>query len=168
MNRLKRLREGGFLIAQVHQLSGRVFGRILKAHGLGEITPARGRILFALWQRDSVPIQDLSRRTSLSKSTLTAMLDTLESEGHISRFPSSEDRREVLIRLTEKDAALRDAYLGVSAEMEKVAYRNFTRSEIDAFEKALRRILANLADAEKEILRTAAAAGGEDMSWNTR
>ncbi len=151
MKKLKRLHEGGFLIAQVHQLSGRIFGRILKKYDLGGLTPARGRILFALWQKDAVPIQDLSRRTSLSKSTLTAMLDRLESEGYISRAPSGEDRREVLITLTEKDAALQESYLRVSAEMEKIAYSGFSRTEIDSFEDMLRRVLANLAAFEKGI-----------------
>lgn len=141
---MKRQREGGFLIAKIHHLAGRVFARKLKEYNLDEINPAQGRILFVLWQRDEISIQELAQRTSLGKTTLTSMLDRLEKAGHLTRVPSVEDRRKIMIKLTEKNKALKDVYVRVSNEMTDLFYSGFKSGEIEEFEGYLRRILGNL------------------------
>ncbi len=141
---MKIQRQGGFLIAKIHQVSGRIFAKILKKARVSEINPAQGRILFALWKKDGIPITELARKTLLSKSTLTSMLDRLEKAGFIIRVPSKKDRRTILIKRTEKDKRLETKYIQVSDEMTKLFYDGFTPEEIDAFEECLKRILANL------------------------
>ena len=142
--KVKIQRRGGFLIAKIHQVSGRIFAKILKKAGISQINPAQGRILFALWKKDEIPITELARKTLLSKSTLTSMLDRLEKAGFIIRVPSKKDRRTILIKRTEKDKRLESIYVQVSDEMTNLFYNGFTSEEIDAFEEYLKRILANL------------------------
>ena len=141
---MKHQRQGGFLIAKIHQVAGRIFARKLKEHRIEGINPAQGRIMFVLWHEDGVSINGLAKRTSLGKSTLTSMLDRLEESGHLVRVPSQEDRRRILIKRTEKDKALEGLYVDVSREMTKLFYGDFKSSEIDRFEKDLQRILNNL------------------------
>jgi len=141
---MKRVREGGFLIAKIHQSAGRLFAKKLKKYDLNRINPAQGRILFALWREDGISIQELATRTSLGKSTLTSMLDRLEDSGHLRRVPSEEDRRKIMIRLTEKDKKMQTVYNKVSHEMTELFYHDFTAGEVDEFERSLERILANL------------------------
>jgi DNA-binding MarR family transcriptional regulator len=136
-------RQGGFLISKIHRLSGRVFARMLRAHGI-EINPAQGRILFVLWQEDGIPIRELARRTSLGKSTLTSMLDRLEEAGYLVRERSEADRRVILVRRTEKDRAAQAAYERVSKEMTDIYYAGLREADIDAFERTLEHILGNL------------------------
>jgi len=143
---MKQQRQGGFLISKIHQLSQRIFARILKDHKLDEFNPAQGRIMFVLWQKDNIPIHDLVEKTQFSKSTLTSMLDNLEKAGFIKRVPSKEDRREILIALTEKDRLLQDKYIDVSREMGKLYYNKFNDKEINDFENYLKIILENLID----------------------
>jgi DNA-binding MarR family transcriptional regulator len=143
---MKIQREGGFLIAKIHQLSGRIFARILKKSSIDEINPAQGRILFALWNKDEIPISELSTKTMLSKSTLTSMLDRLEKTGYVVRTRSKEDRRTILIKRTAKDRNLEKAYTQVSDEMTNFFYRGFTPEEIDNFEGFLKRVLHNLVE----------------------
>ena len=144
-------REGAFIVARIHQISGRIFSSILKEHKLGDISPAQGRILFVLWRKDNIPIQRLVRETSLSKSTLTFILDRLEDAGHIKRVHSKEDRREILIQLTEKDRSLIETYAEVSEKITAIACRGFTEEELDDLEDKLRRILSNLMSYEVKI-----------------
>lgn len=146
---MKKFREGGFLIAKIHQLSGRIFTRKLKEHQIDEINPAQGRILFILWQTDGISINELAKKTSLGKSTLTSMLDRLEESGHVIRIPSREDRRKILIKRTEKDRGLQDLYTRVSQEMTNLFYERFSENEIDEFEQYLKRILHNLVNFEE-------------------
>ena len=143
-------RQGGFLIAKIHQLSQRIFARILKDANLTDLNPAQGRIMFVLWQGDNISIHALSKRTLLSKSTLTSMLDRLEQAGFIKRVPSKKDRREILIQLADKDMSLQNKYVDVSRDMTKIFYNNFTEQEINDFENYLEKLLDNLIEFEKK------------------
>jgi DNA-binding MarR family transcriptional regulator len=145
---MRRQRQGGFLIAKIHQLAGRIFNRKLKEAGI-ELNPAQGRIMFVLWQKDRIPINELARRTSLSNSTLTSMLDRLESSGYISRVRDHEDRRVMLIERTAKDKTFESRYTGVSQDMTRLFYKDFTKQEIEQLERQLKIILANLTDHER-------------------
>ncbi len=150
---MSKIRQGGFLIPQVHQISGRIFSRMLKSYRIETVTPAQGRILLALWIGDDIPIQELARRTSLKKSTLTAMLDILEVSGHVRRVPSETDRRKINIRLTDKDKDYKRAYERVARKVVDLGYDGFSSSEMDSFEDFLRRILRNLQGAEDDFGR---------------
>jgi DNA-binding MarR family transcriptional regulator len=141
---MEQTREGGFLIAKIHQLAGRILARKLKEQGVEELNPAQGRIMFVLWRHDGIPITELARQTCLGPSTLTSMLDRLQAAGLLRREPSLEDRRKILIWRTAKDKALQATYSRISREMTKVFYRGFSRTQIDRFENDLRRILDNL------------------------
>lgn len=139
---------GGFLISQIKQLSGRIFEKLLSRAGVDAFNGAQGRILYVLWQRDGVPIAALSRQTGLAKTTLTSMLDRMEQSGLVSRVFDTADRRQIRISLTEQARALRGEYGAVSAEMSAIYYDGFSDPEILAFEAALRRILHNLEQRE--------------------
>lgn len=145
---MKRQREGGFLISKIHQLSGRILARKLKEHQIDEINPAQGRIMFVLWRHDGISINDLAKKTSLGKSTLTSMLDRLEQSGYLKRIPSPKDRREILIQRTEKDKAFEETYVQISKDMSGLFYRGFSKNETDEFEHFLRRIFDNLSECE--------------------
>ncbi len=141
--------EGGFLVAKAHQIGGRVFARILKRTSLAAINPAQGRILFALWESGDMGATALSKATALEPSTLTSMLDRLEAAGLLRRSPSPEDRRVVLIERTEANRALESKYREASQKMTELFYRGLGESEIAAFERSLRKIVANLENAER-------------------
>lgn len=145
---MKNLRQGGFLVAKIHQLAGRIFTKMLKEYDI-EINPAQGRIMFVLWQKDNISIQELAKKTSLEKSTMTSMLDRLEEMGYIVRVFSKEDRRKILIKRTDKDKAFQDSYLRISQEMTELFYAGFSKTEVDQFERYLRRIFDNLITLDK-------------------
>ena len=144
---MKHQRQAGFLLAKIRQVGERIFYRKLKEFGI-EINPAQGRIMFALWQRDGISIQELARKTQLGKSTLTSMLDRLETMGYLRRERSGRDRRRTLIFRTLKDRALEKRYVEVSESMNELWYEGFSPDDIRAFEAYLRRILDNVTSFE--------------------
>ena len=146
--RMKDQTQGGLLLAKIHQLGGRIFGRLLKEHGVDQINPAQGRIMFVLWQEDGIPINDLATRTKLGKSTLTSMLDRLEKIGLVMRIPSKQDRRKIMIHRTQKDKDLENLYVQVSEEMTRIWYKEFDKTRIKRFEGDLQQILDNLTEFE--------------------
>ena len=135
-------------MAKIRQVGGRIAEQMLKDYGV-EINSAQGRIMFALWKKDGIAINELAQKTQLKKSTLTSMLDRLENMGYVKRQRSEKDRRIILIKRTNKDKNLESKYVELSEEMTKLYYKGFSKSEIDRFEKNLMRILDNLIDFEK-------------------
>jgi len=143
MKKMKSQRQGGFLMAKIRQVGGRIFSKMLKDSDI-EINPAQGRIMFALWQQDGISINELAKKTQLGKSTLTSMLDRLEEAAYLVRVPSKEDRRKILIKRTKKDKMLESKYVELSQKITRLFYKGFSKSEIDEFEEYLERILDNL------------------------
>ena len=140
---MKSPSSGGYLISKINQVAGRIFNKLLKDNEI-EINRAQGKIMFALWKKDGITIKELAKETSLSKSTMTPMLDRLETMGYIKRIPSKTDRRTILIERTAKDKKMQETYIKVSKEMIEITYKDFTIDEIDEFEKYLTRIFDNL------------------------
>ncbi len=135
---------GGFLVSQLKQIQGRVFEKLLSDANINEFNGAQGRILYVLWQADSVPIIELSKKTGLAKTTLTGMLDRMEEAGLINRNYDKDDRRQIRITLTQKSRALSEKYDEVSGRMSEIFYQGFSDSEIEQFESYLSRIIKNL------------------------
>lgn len=65
-------------------------------------------IMMALWEGDQITVKDLGKRLYLDSGTLTPMLKKLESLGYIERNRSSQDERNVFIKLTSKGIELKD------------------------------------------------------------
>ena len=135
---------GGFLITRIKQVGGRVFDRILFQKKIDVFNGAQGRILYVLWQDNGVPISELSRQTGLATTTLTSMLDRMETAGLIYRDRGDKDRRKIRIYLTEKAKGLEEDYNSVSEEMSRIYYKGFSDQEIEQLESYLERILKNV------------------------
>ena len=142
--------EGGTLISQIHQISQRVWYDVLSHNGLSDLAGARGRVIFALWNEDNIPIKKLVERTSLDKATLTGIIDRLERDGYVKRIPSPDDKRATLISRTGKDEIFKSKIPEVSKQQNKLFYKGFSTSEIKEFEEYLKRILQNCKEAEAE------------------
>ena len=147
---MEQLREGGFLISKIKQISGRIFDKKLKKHDINDLNTAQGRIIFSLWKHDNVPISELVKQTALGKTTLSSMLDRLEKSGYIITKPDKSDKRKTRISLSGKSQAIKDRHEAVSREMTELFYEGLSEAEIDEFEKTLRHILSNLVRYEEK------------------
>ena len=99
---------GGFLVTKIKQLGDRIFERILLKKGIDAFNGAQGRILYALWQEDGVPIKTVSEKCGLAITSLTTMLERMEKSGLIRREQDQQDKRKTLLavnrisRISEK------------------------------------------------------------------
>lgn len=140
--------KGGTLLSQVHQVSDRVWGKILRKHNMDNLSGTRGRVIFALWSKNGVPIKTLCEKTCLDKSTLTGMLNRMERDGYILRKRDDADKRSALIYLTGKEQDFLSQVEEVSDEINHIFYKGFSDEEIIQFENYMERILANCKDEE--------------------
>ena len=139
----------GFLISQIKQVQARIFQRLLQECGVEEFNGPQGHILYGLWQKDEVPIVELSQKTGLAKNTLTAMLGRMEEQGLIERKTAESDKRQSLIVLTGKARDLQGKYDEVSQKMNEIFYKDFTEKEVEKIDGFLDRILQNLEQSER-------------------
>lgn len=66
------------------------------------ITPSQFYVLSYLWRKDEAKFKDLAKSVNIEGPTLTGILDRLERNGFIIRKDDAEDRRSIVISLTEK------------------------------------------------------------------
>lgn len=63
-------------------------------------------VLLVLWQQDSATVKTLSERLFLDSGTLTPLLKRLEKNGYLTRKRSTEDERQVIVKLTKSGEQL--------------------------------------------------------------
>ncbi len=136
--------KGGFLINKVNFLSGRIFNKLMKEHKNLDINHAQGKILFVISRYKELSINDLCKELSLSKSTLTSMLDRLEDKGYILKRPCEKDKRITLISNTKKADESIDIFNDVITKMNAKFYDGFEEDDIKRFENYLEKIYFNL------------------------
>lgn len=74
-------------------------------------------VMMALWEEDQVTVKDLGRKLFLDSGTLTPLLKKLEALGYIARSRSSQDERNVYIRLTQKGREFRREALQIPEKL---------------------------------------------------
>ena len=74
------------------------------------------------------------------RSTLTSVLDRLDSRGFITRQPSSEDRRSFVVSLTRRGQVKAAKVHWLIESLEAGALRESGRGELDAFSRLIRRL----------------------------
>ena len=65
------------------------------------LTPPQYFILTLLWEKDGRPFKELATAANCSPATMTGIVDTLEKKELVNRAPNPDDRRSLLVKLTE-------------------------------------------------------------------
>jgi DNA-binding MarR family transcriptional regulator len=135
---------GGTLVSQIKQLQDRVFNRILKEEGIYEFNGQQGRILFSLWKDEKLSLIELSKRTSLAKTTLSTMIDRMRKNGLVIVEESKEDKRNLVIYLSDKTLALEDKINNATKRITDIFYKDFSEKEAKELDRLLIKIKENL------------------------
>jgi len=136
--------EAVFLSASIDTLLERILSSKHRASDVDSLTAAQSRLLFLLWMKDEIPIREVSRITHLQKSTLTNTLSKLEQAGHIQLVSCETDRRQTIVKVTNRDGSLVALNKRLIDETGEIFYKGFDESEIALYESFLKRTLVNL------------------------
>ena len=134
----------GTLISQIKQLQDRVFNKILKEEGIYEFNGQQGRILFSLWKDEKLSLIELSKRTLLAKTTLSTMIDRMRKNGLVIVEESKEDKRNLVIYLSDKTLALEDKINNATKRITDIFYKDFSEKEANELDRLLIKIKENL------------------------
>ncbi len=88
----------------------------------------------------------LARRADLTSGAMTSRLDALEKDGLVRRLRDPEDRRSVLVELTEKGLERHEQAMAIQAPKEALLAEALTAREKEQLNGLLRRVMITLED----------------------
>jgi MarR family transcriptional regulator, organic hydroperoxide resistance regulator len=112
----------------------------LAAH---EVTFGQFQHLRNLWVENGLTQADLSRRIGIEMASSTAILDSLEAAGLITRIRNATDRRKINVFLTKSGAALEKPLMACAAMANRQARKGLTDAEVASVFAHVGRIIAN-------------------------
>lgn len=131
------------LLAKAEQKHNQYTKEVLNQKKLG-ITPVQMLVLYTLYKGDGISLSELGRRSYLDNSTLTGLIDRLETMDLVYRADVPEDRRAYHIFLTEKALEMKTAVLEACSAVRTEMLKECDAEEIATFEKVLLKIYQTL------------------------
>nr|WP_312578639.1 MarR family transcriptional regulator [Sedimentibacter sp.] len=138
----------GYILHRVSMLAKNDFSNKLNSIG---ITMGQFNVLKDIYyyQKNTVDSLGLSpaciaSRLECDRPTISGVIDRLESQGWVERFDNPEDRRSVLIKLTDKAIDKLEELERMHSENRNTIIKGFTEEEIITFRSYLLRVVDNL------------------------
>jgi len=120
-------------VLALHRTTHRTL-RALGAALAGEnLSAAEINALANLGGPGTLNVRQLSERTGSRSSTLTGVLDRLESRGYLTRELDAGDRRSFRLPLTEAGQAVATRVLAAIAELERAALARLSATELAGY-----------------------------------
>ncbi|MFC1780873.1 MarR family winged helix-turn-helix transcriptional regulator [Planctomycetota bacterium] len=133
-------------IARIRESANELIISELQKRSIKGIVPAHGPVLMYLFElKKPVPIKSVVDKIGRVKSTVTVMIQTLESHGYLRKLPCETDNRITLIELTQKGHKLRKDFNEISKNLQDKVYGNMNMKDrqylviqLDIIEKNIR------------------------------
>ncbi|CAM4441017.1 MarR family winged helix-turn-helix transcriptional regulator [Paenibacillus typhae] len=117
------------VIGRIHRRGNRFIERELKKHHIHGIAPSHGDILYQLFIREDMTMNQLSSSIDKDKSTITALVDKLVRLEYVNREQDQTDGRIFRLSLTAKGRELQPVFEEVSAALLAAVYEGFDPEE---------------------------------------
>lgn len=138
----------GYILHKVSMLARNNFSNKLNAIG---ITIGQFNVLKDIYyyQKNTVDALGLSPaciagRLECDRPTISGVVDRLESQGWVERFDNPDDKRSVLIKVTDKAIDKLEELEKMHSENRNTIINGFTEEEIITFRNYLLRVVDNL------------------------
>lgn len=110
-----------------------------------DVTPIQYATLKCLWEFDGQMPSQLAETLNLDSSTVTGILGRLEDKGLINRSFRMDDRRKVIVHLTDDGKALETPVNDIITRLNKEVTQGLSQEELDVFHHHLKVISDNAA-----------------------
>ncbi|MGN1390105.1 MAG: MarR family winged helix-turn-helix transcriptional regulator [Bulleidia sp.] len=105
--------------------------------------PGQNRVLFQLHRYGSITQKQLQEILQIQQGSLSELLSKMESSGLIERTRNPEDRRQVVLSLTEKGKEIEHANHEQVMEEHKKLFSSLSEAEQKELYRMLRTLLAD-------------------------
>jgi DNA-binding MarR family transcriptional regulator len=128
----------GYLLKHAHLRLDELYTHALRPYGID------GRelgVLLALAGHEPASQQQAAQRLGIDRTTMVALLDTLQGKGLVSRHPDANDRRRNVVELTEAGRKTLSQAIEASDEAERALLAPLTPQAAQHLRTALRTIV---------------------------
>jgi len=126
------------LVRAANLLSNDLDSAVWREFGLSY---AGHRVLFVVWVAGPLEPRDIARYASVSRASISSVINTLERDGLVLRERTSTDRRLVTVRLTEKGRGLWEGSYRLHNERERAWMQAFSEAERATLTELLRKLI---------------------------
>lgn len=132
------------LIGSLREGYSRFLERELKACGIQGIVGPHGSIFNCLYHSGGqMKVTEISGKIGRSKSTVTELVNKLESLGYVAKTSCNVDGRCTYVKLTDKGRAVQKDFEAISKKLIARAYRGFSDEEKEMLMKGLEKMRNN-------------------------
>lgn len=141
-----KINETNFLysITSIRQRLFKFMEKELSNRNVEGIAPSYGDVLFVLDQKECQTVQDVVKYTNKDKSTISSVLNKLETNGYIRKDKDTNDARITNITLTPKAKKLRPILYEISKDMNNRMFDGLSETEKETLFKLMGKIINNL------------------------
>jgi DNA-binding MarR family transcriptional regulator len=144
---MKRIANIGSLLKKIYRAYSVELIKELQSQGFNDLRPSFLEILMFLSENDGPSIKLIGKACGLKKQTMTSHLNELEKRGYIKRIHSAQDKRELLVNLTDYGEKFKLNLLQVTNDLEHDYTQKLGAVELDRVELMLdnlhRELLSN-------------------------
>ncbi len=97
------------------------------------VSPLESHVLTFLRAYAPVPVKELVRVFGIKQSTFTSLLDRLERDGLVRRERNADDRRSILVHITDRGRELTTRINRVLEKLERDIRKRLRRQEVQGF-----------------------------------
>lgn len=133
-----------YLVSRASLLMTSALKKTFAAAGIKGVRPAYLVVLWCLWQQDQQKMIDLARCAGLEPSTMTGLLDRMERDGFVERRPDPDDRRAMLISLTDQGQRVRGTAMRLMDETLELIFLGIPEQQIETAAEVLRKVISNV------------------------
>ncbi|WP_151636766.1 MarR family winged helix-turn-helix transcriptional regulator [Noviherbaspirillum aerium] len=108
------------------------------------LTSPQFDILATLGNTEGMSFKELGQKTLITKGTLTGIVDRLEEKGLVIRTCCLEDRRSMIVRLTEQGQAEFERLFGPHIQFCKQAFLGYSDEDFAALDRELAKLKSHL------------------------
>jgi DNA-binding MarR family transcriptional regulator len=109
-----------------------------------DLTPAQFDIVATLGNTAGMSFKELGEKTLITKGTLTGVIDRLEAKGLVRRAIKPEDRRSMIVQLTEKGEAEFQRTFAPHVAFCKQPFTGYTDEDFASLERELAKLKTHL------------------------
>lgn len=131
----------------VSRLITRAYQADLDALG---ITYPQYLVLMVLWENDGVSVNEIADKLILNTNTITPLLKRMESQQLVTRIPSDDDKRKIIVSLTAKGKEMKESAAVIPEKLSKKLIPEPTEQQINKL-LTLRDTLTELIETLKQI-----------------
>lgn len=133
----------GSLMRMAHSAMIQEYSRWLADSPYKDIQPAHAAAIQPLWENpDGARLTTLAQTARITKQSMGALVDSLESNGYVERIEDAEDRRASRIRLTAKGRKFARDVRIFAGEVEKRLAEQIGVRRLEHLREALQLIIA--------------------------